>query len=1336
MPQNNAFNPQQNNFPTIETVSAPTPLVKESRFSGGGYQIGEPTRQIGRTSEEQNYAALAEIAGGTSKSLDIFGNIASAVDKSKIERAGIEWEKINQDESLTFEQKQNKLDEVFKNTHTPILGYNWKDQLQLQADKNWKSKEARNQYEQTRYTEEFASFLNRPENKGHTETAKLVTQFDREYEAKYPSSSSNTWFTLKKSSNSTQYAQELTKKALIDFPIKVDNALPVPSAEQLKVVLDDPTSKDAQQIYGKYAFFFENMDSANTMSPEEFRTYVYSGMTTVLKDFMGDIKEYTPEIQKILLEELPNIAAKKAEEISKVASVQVIRQHEQDALSSIQTSHNSLTAKPTLFNFYDYLTTVSQESGNAKLTTDQRSDLLIGVLPDIIKQWNSLSQGRDSDIVLTTYPEWNRMTPVQKVDVMFNEFNNWIDELSPSEFDRFKKSLNLKNDDELSSFIFAAKRKILSSETTVTDTGKDFSSVKQTFDIVKSRISTTSDNEENHKQLQKVVISAANHWNIKPETLFLIAFNSDNSTAAERTPQQWLDLIEDPVEKQKTRESGLVDFGASQFNGIKESLIGIDTEIKQSMSRAQTKAQKGEDAELDKAAKSFALFSVLDPQNKPKGTLIQQVLDGRLGKTPEHKELKQVISSAWEAIMEIEEESNQYPPNIERIENAQNYLSLVYNAIPGFDLAMQDLRDSYSLFQMQTAILIDSIPRATKMPAANTPEATALYETRSKEMQDELKKVFPRVIDGTFVFSGEPFSGNPVDLDGTWSPEARLYILQAAISSKLTFDKPTEANSTHWKKQFDTVLDRLGTTEDLESDQAKLDITVLAMMAREFKSALMSGKNPNVAGAKYFQDRAVMLGNWAEQYSVEQITKSLNSQDMNKRLQDAILLPITFTKRMQRSRSDLVALETGQLAIPKYLVNDNTKKASSIFLNQAEMSEQGEFRGSIKPSDPKFSIDTSIKTLRQVFGTDLTEEKIADILEKHLLAGAVPTIIPTTIDPNLTQSQKTQQRIRTALIALETVIDQNPTVFLNTSDVYFDAMNQKNTSLTPTAENETQLDMFLHVLAMGLDLDNRNRYIGEASSVPMQTGAISNNLTVGGRYTTPRRQQSQLFFNTEYSIKTTKRDTSYGAAEVTSTLSGLDNSSDVLKETLDKFKPIESGTGSEIKKDDGTNFIYGSVILSSDLPIEQRRQFIKPWLDKNKKDDFIVDNVDPELPFVDWLFAVDAEYRKWDGKGSPLIKDGMTKEDVFKPGGSTLRQKGPRSKPDTLLPTFDWISRDFDGTPMGSINNAFIQDSKPAIQSRFATRQAEILADKKKQDIALEEERNKYNREVRRGAKY
>ena len=1299
MPPNNTFNPQQNKFPSIETVAAPTPLYKNSQFAGGGYQVGDPVKQIGKTTDEQNYINLAEIAAGTSKSLDTFGSIGSAIDKSKIERAGIEWEKINQNEDYSLEDKQKQLEEIFKNTNTPILGSNWKDQLQIQADKNWNSKEARNQFEQTRYTEEFAKYLK--DNPGLIQTPKVLVQFDKIYENKYPSSSSNTWFILKKSGNTSEVAQNTIKNVVNSFAPQIETAFSPPSSAELDFVETNPESPVAQNIRKKFSFFFEHQEEANTMSPTDFRQVLHRAALENLKTFMGNIDLYTDEIQEVLLGELPNITARIASDYSNIASDYQLKVNNRDALAYMGQYQGALIKEPSIANFNRYLSIVIQESGNSKLTEPQREELIVGTLPQLIKLWDDTVLTKDNEIVLKAHPNWSTMTPVQKVDAVLEHFRVWTTGLHSSHMNALQRNLSIKH---MPTFLAAVRTRLLTSPETATATSKDFdSNIKPMFANLVQIISTRGNSGQNSTAIGEVLTSVANRFYIDVQDLMSIAYGPNGELDITKTPQEWLDSITDEERKKRVLNSGILNFNASQFMAIKDNLVNIDQAVQAQLAKGSSGTSDEADKKLEKAAEELKKFTAIIPGNRDE--LIMKMLNGTLAASPENAALKETVIAVWQNTEYLERNAETMSPEARK--PYEDYLKYVYTKIPELQDVIRGIQNTKTLFYLKSSSLIDSIPTVSEDVLAMKPEdREVLLAKRQQEMDREIDQVFDRIVKGTFVFSGEPFIGEIVDKDGTWSAEARMYLLQAAVYSQISFDIGSEETRKNWKVSFDKLTDRIGTFSDLDlrEDKAKLDLVTLNMMSREFKTALDQGRIPLVEGAGFFRDRAILGGNWSQVFSADQVTRAMNSSDFTKSLEDAIFLPVHFLRMSKISRQFKIGLETGMAGSVRYIIDSDTNKLVQAMLNAAGIDPDTlVFTGGVGPRDKEFSIDNSITIFRQLFGKGLSEKQIANSLEKSILGRVIPKTTKIAGDNDISTEAV---RIRTALIALQTIVVSDPTLFLNVSDTYFQAKKDESKALIPTGDLETDLDMFLHVLGMGIEL-HRDQTSEGAINTPFITGPVSVHLVSNGTSQETGSVRSQQEFTQGYDIRDGTDKGSYSHIGLVEALNTLEPFRDNIPKELKKFKPlVQEDTEGNVRTENGTNYQFGALLLANrTISIKARIELLRPWMDTIKSTPYILfEGIDPDLPLGEWLFEVNSKYIEYGGL-RPFIKDGVTKEAMYKDGGAALQQIGTRSKPKSIFPTWFFITRDFDGNPALSLNNESVKTLTPHLTTPFLQRQ-------------------------------
>jgi hypothetical protein len=158
------------------TQTAATPVsYNTSSFQGGGFQPGQ-LAQLPRSSEEVMFANLSQIAGSVGQSLQTFGNIASQIDKERIDKVEAEWERIDAQDKDPRD-KTSEFDSILKSVSTPITGDNWKKRIAARMSKSW-GKETFEKYVETQFKEQVKRWDGFDGKMGPIKTQEFLTIFN------------------------------------------------------------------------------------------------------------------------------------------------------------------------------------------------------------------------------------------------------------------------------------------------------------------------------------------------------------------------------------------------------------------------------------------------------------------------------------------------------------------------------------------------------------------------------------------------------------------------------------------------------------------------------------------------------------------------------------------------------------------------------------------------------------------------------------------------------------------------------------------------------------------------------------------------------------------------------------------------------------------------------------------------------------------------------------------------------------------------------------------------------------------------------------------------------
>lgn len=387
------------------------PGNKTSQFVGGQIQLGQAAQQIGPSSDATMYGALAEIAGGVGKGIDIFSNVTSMIEKEKINKAETYFDEISTKENLTPDQKQEAWDNYLKDVYTPILGETWKAKLNNQMAKQWTSTAARNQYESQRYEKTYNDWRRLPENKDRPETNELIQEFNNLYVVQYPSSNSNDWFTQLTTKVNTSIDLDNAKQAAIDFEDMLIATYRSPSKEELDTYNNSTNMEFNANFEQSYKTYFELQKILE--STRDFKAQYAAVLKHMEENVLKPAKEGMTVLQyKLIAEKIDQIAMAKTKEI--VASVNAgnITRLQQSANLNIAANELNYETKKSIPDYLDVWTR------NVGLIEPQNRFLQTSQLMAIL--WSGYESGSSE-----TSTRFRAMPLDQQVNFIETKFREW-----------------------------------------------------------------------------------------------------------------------------------------------------------------------------------------------------------------------------------------------------------------------------------------------------------------------------------------------------------------------------------------------------------------------------------------------------------------------------------------------------------------------------------------------------------------------------------------------------------------------------------------------------------------------------------------------------------------------------------------------------------------------------------------------------------------------------------------------------------------------------------------------------------------------------------------------
>lgn len=386
----------------LKATSAGSPEFREGNIRGGQVQIGRPAQQVGPTSEEALYGALAEVAGGLQRGIDTFSQIRTQVEKKEIEEAKNKYKEIFTGEYYEeqqpdgtavrkFKDPSQKLDEwnnYIKDVWTPLLGSSWIDEINMEAYSAFGSREAQEKFEAERYQREAVKFFKDPKNSTRLNQNSPIArmEFDSYYLSKYPTASSNAWFSAIQQDNISKYQTEETSFAVQALEESLSLILPMPNEEQLTKAAIGGTT-EANAIQNQYALFFTEVlpTIRASRSSVEASKYLYEFYRKRLIE--ENPNNYTPDTLVVLDKHLKGIVKRQATALIDLKRSFNVTQTQQAANQAFVTSTQNLESNPSRESLFSFVANARRAATNSNKSSAEQQ-MAFGTA--LVYGWNLL----------------------------------------------------------------------------------------------------------------------------------------------------------------------------------------------------------------------------------------------------------------------------------------------------------------------------------------------------------------------------------------------------------------------------------------------------------------------------------------------------------------------------------------------------------------------------------------------------------------------------------------------------------------------------------------------------------------------------------------------------------------------------------------------------------------------------------------------------------------------------------------------------------------------------------------------------------------------------------
>lgn len=1310
---------QQPIAPNVTPIPS-QPDFKQAQLSGGQIKLGQAAQQIGPSSEEALFSSLAQIAGGIETGISNFTKISQIEDQKKISDVEVGFDKIDQTD-LTPEEKKEKLDELLRGVWTPVTGKGWKEKMSTSADRRWLSEEGRNSFEEKRYRREFVSFLNEERNMTRGDTPELEETFQKEYQNRYPTSEYNNWFRLKTFETGSKLIQKKIQDAVSLFPLSVNAAIPVPSAEDIQKALLGNT-----EVKSQYKVFFD-LEGLARLSPsvEDFALNVKNYLDEAV---ISKLDERTPiEVQAELARQLPILALQKAQQIMEASNSFKLSETQQDAITSIDLAkQNLVNTEDKLQGITFLLDTFGTHLNTLDIPRSEKRELIYQLVPTIVDQLDTaITQGTDRNIK-NKFPDWENMTAVERVDAAMSILQGWVEtgsnkakimdilKFTPDEIKGLASSPEAAADKLV--FENARIQALLSKpvqERFSEEVGRNLETVAFTGQSLGAYATTKAITT----QVDNQIATVANKLGISVDSLRKAYRDEKGNYRTEIKPDEWFRLLT------SEEQTSLISKGFTLGN-FQHSLKYINAvrELELVAAKVQQEKKFNPDAksafDVDKITKQAERFapSIQSTESMTQASIATEVLTGRAYATGENKEFLSLLNQYRSVRNQLttntklsEEEKKQLTGFIELVDTELPFMSGYANAVD----------------KGVTEMLADLGNMARQIPSLNATSPNV--EQSFVEMAQEFAQQSNDVLNGKRKVD---FKSQPTviidEKDGTWSKEARYNLLSAGFMAKRVFAPDSKAaDKKLFNETIDSALTRIanGGPDYMQSSNGKYDLTLLATIGRVFRQeTVRTGRFPEIHRADYFVRRAAILGNWSNETNVDDMLVKLNSPESRGFIDANLRIPLALASLVKGDVNLAASYEQSGMGFTRELIftDKNAIRVVSAFGAQmlpyvTDPKLRQEIPGRvINANNVEWNSETLRERLALALDEEITIEQLANSFRGLLTgfnAAEVAAMTP-------------QEQVKAAVQVINRVTEGNEGILRDTISFMFGDFGLNNPNIQPR-DGESKLDLFTSMLSTSLGIQhnyvlNQNNIsykIGTTPTVPLviRRGSFTQNIGDGNQVTTSVLQDSLAVYGNSYSTTF-----SGGALSIVNTSLFMTNKAPQVLQKLEELYPPElivDRSSNSTGKANGLMYILGASSLDAPVPNDLRSRFsvVEEWAKAHgikTPEQFMFKSFTVTTPGIatvsiesaarvalrevlskenislqQMLEELNTKYLSLGGR-TPLFNPETY--DPKKPGFAELEQRQTmHSSRESKLPSYKWSNRSVLGVPFIKLTDAY-----------------------------------------------
>lgn len=1325
----------------IPQVQPAAPDYRSSEFSGGGFQVGAPSRSVGPSSEEAMFGALREIAGGLKTGIDVFSSIRSQVEKSEIDKAKVKFKEIfagDYTESKDVdgnivrsynnpEEKLNAWNSYIKDIWTPLMGDTWIKDLNIDAYGAFGNRDAQNKFEEERYKRVRTKYLYDNPQLGNGESESAIELFNEEYKKQYPTALENQWFQYTYAKGKSDLAAKRDQDAITNLNISLNRIIPIPSESELEAALNKTAV--GREVRANYPVFFNLVENDLFKSREQIREQ----LLTLFQDELiaKNPEKYQPHTLSVLAQLLPTEATRYSEKLFQATTSARRFDAKQTANTRLATSLLSLsTTKDPWNESVLYLQTVAQNAAEAELGADKQYQLGIELIGNIWNVWDDAVLNGNGQDILSQYPNWPNLSPYEQLSIVSGFVQNQartIDFSNAFGVARYQVNDVLANGQSGAAVLSQAFKKKLA-DWAVKNTNQSRANVDTIGLIVDSDALNQFTNNSIDSLAERTGLNRGEFRSIYAE------FDEKQSVKgfkANINLTNWYD--NQSIETKKKLESRGITRG--NINNLENDILLAQQIEKAAIAQAQK--IEGQDSEgaltneqLESLAKSMQKFSpTLDASSmQNNGYIVNGLVTGTFNKTQEDQKYLNLVRETFNAqkvlagIPESSFDSNGQPI-IEKLTPQQKNAIVYLQQTSQIRAALTDSNGN-SLFdehikavgrlELQVRSLAPKFLRS--LPGSRGLTGDAL-QTYSNQLEEDLSRIADDLIFGrTPLFDGR-IPQNAFQ-NGDFTYNGRRFLVQSTLAGSILPFSSSNDDQRQFGDVFKQMFMSLGNIDDVNEmvrdPQRMLALMGLHSMSLEFKKAYEANGSVIAGNAAYATTRLLMLGNAAEDTNPEDIPKFFLESDFQEKASLALMMPLVVAKLQVGDIEAPQLIERGgttggaafQMPIRSMPVIQALASLGAQFppeiaaaINQLEPGQTIPITGNegLTPYDPTWSVENFVNTWKTsgLFGKDDSTAAIADAMNMALLRGSID---PT--NPPLSH----EETIRRGAIMLYEISKNNQRLLSYTLEGFLGPIGQ-HPLFKPNGAETTSGNLLGFVgSALDVDLITRNpQFVAESYSVqdtPFNKQYIEDRPGV---------------FRPFYAVYNENPNNSYNNFNLVEVLSPMAESTpekfgpETLQIVVDKYKPNQTRE----ETSNGMAFKVGSLLLESKPSDRAFIKAINPWLKAHGYNEYISPQTiatlpanyenDPalqairavfnktDLTFRERLELLNLEYVKRGGK-QPIFNQANLNPDS--PGFSTLTQGLNTGSYNSFIPSFNWIERDLNGVAMVSLSDGFFMEWK------------------------------------------